>query len=112
MPEPIDENQINGGESKSAEETGPVVLWPAAAIEAAMADRDRLFDIIDRAALALCEIHDRGIAEAIADLEGDCPGYEGTIELLATLGRAIHQARDVLAEAEPGDPEGGGGGDG
>jgi hypothetical protein len=110
MPEPIDENPINDGESTSAEEIGPVVLWPTSAIEAAMKDRDRLFDIIDRAALALDlgDVHE-DIAVGAIPIGLPAEHYRSQVDFLARL---ILSARAVLAEAEPEDLDGGGRGDG
>jgi hypothetical protein len=87
-----------------------VGLVPADAFKAAMEDRDRLFDIIDRAAGALGAIEAGAIEEAIGLLRDAPPGRALPVSLaLRRCFGEIFAIRDILAEAEPEDLEGGGG---
>lgn len=102
---PIDDRELTG-EFTSEEETGPVVLWPTSAIEGAMAERERLLSIIDRAGdrLEMIDTHETGIALGLfsrAELEA---------LMIETL-NAVLDARNILAEADPPDPESSAGAD-
>lgn len=87
------------GDPRSPEE--PVlIIWPTVAIEGAMADRDRLFDIIDRAAERM-EAIDQADLQWLADQFW----HDSRAKRIAG---AILDVRKILAEAEPEDLEGGG----
>jgi hypothetical protein len=83
------------GDSFTPDESGPVVLWSTSAIEGALAERERLLSIIDRAAMALESITQEDVDRAVDR------SWRGGRSLLRSL---VH-ARRILAEADPGDPE-------
>jgi hypothetical protein len=80
-------------------------LWPTRAIEGAMADRDRLADVIDRARERLAHGISRPnlLDEATSALQ-----YISKLSEMCAVDdavSAIYAALKILAEAEPEDPE-------
>lgn len=82
------------------EEWEEVYAVPSTALDAAIAERDRLADIIDRAHERLAELDAHSIALDV----GEMPRGELEAHMIRAL-NAMLDARNILVEADPGDLE-------